>query len=373
MSQFHVVLLLLGSILVLQLLFLFTRTRRKDSNEGLAQMEGRLREDLNREGRSSREEIQRTILLFQDSLRALVQGQLDEVRQLVDEKLHHSLEQRLGESFRQVAERLAEVHKGLGEMQNLAAGVGDLKRVLTNVKIRGTWGEIQLRALLEEILTSDQYALNVKTNIHSHDLVEVAIRLPGQTQGNEDPVWLPVDSKFPIEDYQRLLEASESGDALQVASLGRKLEYSIRSSAKEIATKYLCPPQTTDFAVLFLPIEGLYCEVVKRNGLLEGLQRDYRIIIAGPSTFSALLNSLQMGFRTLAIEKRSSEVWQLLGTVRQQFVKFGGTLDKVKRSLESAHSQLEEASVRSRQIERRLKRADVHSTDMAEMLEEVVG
>jgi DNA recombination protein RmuC len=243
---------------------------------------------------------------------------LEEMRKTVDEKLHATLETRLTESFRQVSERLEKVHQGLGEMQQLAIGVGDLKRVLTNVKTRGTWGEVQLEMLLEQVLTVDQYAKNVETVAGTGARVEFAIKLPGQTDGGA-PVWLPVDAKFPKEQYERLVDAAERADAEGVAQGGRELERAVRLEAKTICEKYLSPPQTTDFAILFLPTEGLYAEVMRRPGLADDLQRTLRVSIAGPSTLSAILNSLQMGFRTLALEKRSSEVWQVLGAVKTEF------------------------------------------------------
>ena len=236
-------------------------------------------------------------------------SKLEEMRRTVDEKLHATLEQRLGDSFRLVSERLEQVHRGLGEMQTLAAGVGDLKRVLGNVKTRGTWGEVQLGALLEQVLTAGQYECNVATRPQSSERVEFAIRLPGMAADGRQPVWLPIDAKFPIEDYQRLLEAQDRADPLAVETAARGLDSRLRDEARKIRDKYIEPPHTTDFAILYLPIEGLYAEALRRPGLAEALQRDWRVSIAGPTTLAAMLNSLQMGFRTLAIEKRSSEVW----------------------------------------------------------------
>ena len=282
---------------------------------------------------------------------------LEEMRKTVDEKLHATLEQRLGDSFKLVSERLELVHKGLGEMQTLAAGVGDLKKVLTNVKTRGTWGEVQLEALLDQILTVEQYETNVVTRPGRSERVEFAIRLPGQGDGSLDnrPVWLPIDAKFPIEDYQRLLEAQERTDPVAVEAAGKALEFRVRDEAKKIREKYIEPPYTTDFAILYLPTEGLYAEVLRRTGLAESLQRDYRVSLAGPTTLSALLNSLQMGFRTLAIEKRSSEVWTVLGAVKTEFGKFGEVLESTQKKLEQVTKSIESAGVRTRQIERRLK------------------
>src|SRR5450830_304854 len=257
-------------------------------------------------------------------------ARLEEMRQTVDEKLHATLESRLTESFKQVSDRLERVHQGLGEMQQLALGVGDLKRVLTNVKTRGTWGEVQLEMLLEQVLTVDQYAKNVETVPGSGARVEFALKLPGQSQDGGTPVWMPIDAKFPKEQYERLLEAADNADAEGVALAGRELERAVRVEAKTISEKYVSPPHTTDFAILFLPTEGLYAEVMRRPGLADELQRVHRISIAGPSTLTALLNSLQMGFRTLALEKRSSEVWQVLGAVKTEFSKFGDVLSATK-------------------------------------------
>ncbi|WP_074265968.1 DNA recombination protein RmuC [Paraburkholderia phenazinium] len=282
---------------------------------------------------------------------------LEEMRRTVDEKLHATLEQRLGESFKQVSDRLEQVHRGLGEMQTLAAGVGDLKKVLTNVKTRGTWGEVQLEALLEQLLTADQYAKNVATVPKSADRVEFAIRLPGRQdpEGVAVPVWLPIDAKFPREDYERLIEAQERADPVAVEEASRALEVRIRAEARAISEKYVAPPHTTDFALLFLPTEGLYAEVLRRPGLTDTLQRDYRVTIAGPTTLTALLNSLQMGFRTLAIEKRSSEVWQVLGAVKTEFGKFGDVLAKTKSQLETVTRSIEAAETRTRMMNRKLR------------------
>jgi DNA recombination protein RmuC len=285
-------------------------------------------------------------------------AQLEKMRVTVDEKLQGTLEKRLGESFKQVSERLELVHKGLGEMQHLATGVGDLKKVLTNVKTRGMWGEVQLGAILSELLSHQQYAQNVRTHPNSNDVVEFAVRLPGRGS-SETEVWLPIDAKFPIEDYQRLVTAQEGADLESMEEARKSLEARIKQCAKDISSKYIQPPFTTDFAIMFLPLEGLYAEVAQRRGLLETLQREYRVVVNGPSTFAAFLNSLQMGFRTLAIEKRSSEVWALLGAVKSEFGKFGDTLDAVKKKLEAASNQMNTVSVRSRQIERKLKDVEV--------------
>jgi DNA recombination protein RmuC len=284
---------------------------------------------------------------------------LEEMRKTVDEKLEATLNKRLGASFKIVSERLEQVHKGLGEMQNLATGVGDLKRVLTNVKTRGVWGEIQLERLLEQVLTPTQYETNVATKPRSAERVEFCIRLPGPSDDIDATVWLPIDAKFPQEDYQRLLDAQEKGDNDAAAIAAKQLETRIRNSAKDIRDKYLNPPLTTDFAILFLPTEGLYAEVVRHADLLDQLQRTYRVVVAGPTTLAALLNSLQMGFRTLAIEKRSSEVWQLLASVKSEFGKFGGILEKVQTKLTQASSAIEDAASKSRNIERKLTKVGV--------------
>lgn len=278
---------------------------------------------------------------------------LEQMRQTVDEKLQSTLHRRLGESFSQVSERLEAVQRGLGEMQSLAAGVGDLKRVLTNVKSRGTWGEVQLGNLLDQMLVSSQYATNVATVPDSAERVEFAIKLPGL--GDSQPVWLPIDAKFPREDYERLLDAHERADQAAADEAGRQLEARIRLEARSIRDKYLAPPATTDFAVMFLPTEGLFAEVIRRPGLADELQRSYRVSVAGPTTLSALLNSLQMGFRTLAIEQRSSEVWVLLSAVKSEFGKFGVVLERIKRQLASATHSIDDAGRRSRAIERRLR------------------
>lgn len=284
-------------------------------------------------------------------------GKLEEMRRTVDEKLHATLEQRLAESFKLVSDRLEQVHRGLGEMQTLAAGVGDLKKVLTNVKTRGSWGEVQLGALLEQLLTAGQYAKNVATRPDSQDRVEFAIRLPGRAvaDGEQRPVWLPIDAKFPLEDYQRLLEAQERVDPEAIEASSKALDVRLREEARKILDKYVEPPYTTDFAILYLPTEGLYAEALRRPGLADALQRDLRICIAGPMTLAALLNSLQMGFRTLAIERRSSEVWAVLAAIKTDFGKFGEVLEATHRKLEQASRSIESAGVRTRQIERKLR------------------
>jgi DNA recombination protein RmuC len=289
--------------------------------------------------------------------------QLEQMRQTVDEKLQGTLEKRLGESFKLVSERLELVHKGLGEMQTLATGVGDLKKVLTNVKTRGTWGEVQLGALLEQVLNPDQFAVNVATK-DGGERVEFAIKLPGPGTDMDEIVWLPIDAKFPVEDYQRLVDAQEAGDQAGCEAAGKQLEVRVKSCARDICRKYLNPPRTTDFAILFLPIEGLFAEVIRRTGLTESLQRECRVVIAGPTTLWSILNSLQMGFRTLAIQKRSSEVWNLLAAVKTEWTKYGDVLDNVQKKLEQASKTIDLAKTRSRAVERRLR--DVQELPVAE-------
>lgn len=287
-------------------------------------------------------------------LQAGNEKKLDEMRQTVDEKLQKTLEARLGESFKLVSERLEAVHKGLGDMQQLATGVGDLKKVLTNVKTRGILGEYQLENILEQMLTPDQYAKNVKTKDGSNAMVEFAVKLPGK-ENKDKPVWLPIDSKFPKEDFELLMEAYEQAVPELIEQSRMDFTRGIKKCASDIGGKYIDPPNSTDFAILFLPFESLYAEVLRTPGLFESMQREYKVIITGPTTLSALLSSLQMGFRTLAIERRSSEVWNLLGAVKTEFGKFGGILEKTQKKLQEASNVIEEAGVRSRAIERRLK------------------
>ncbi len=295
---------------------------------------------------------------------------LEQMRATVDEKLQSTLEKRLGESFRQVSERLEQVYKGLGEMRSLATGVGDLKKVLTNVKTRGTWGEIRLSHILEQILTPDQYDSNVATKKNSNERVEFAIKLPGQDTDHEKIVWLPIDAKFPQEDYQRLLDAQDDADKELAEKSIKNLETRIKAEAKHIKEKYLDPPNTTDFGIMFLPVEGLYAEVLRRPGLCDTLQREFRIVVTGPTTLAALLNSLQMGFRTLAIEKRSSEVWELLGAVKTEFGKFGDVLAKTKKKLQEASNTIDKAEVRTRAIERKLRKVqEVPQPEAVELIE----
>lgn len=309
-------------------------------------------------GDSVEQKMEAVRLVIDEKLKQIQEDntkQLERMRETVDEKLQGTLEKRLGESFRQVSERLEQVHQGLGDMRNLAAGVGDLKKVLTNIKTRGTWGEVQLGALLEEILAPEQYAKNVKIHENSNDFVEFAIKLPGQGDANADPLWIPVDAKFPVEDYQRLLDAQEKADTVAADEAAKFLETRIKSEAKDISQKYLAPPKTTDFGIMFLPSEGLYAEVIRRTSLVQTLQRQYHIVISGPSTFAAFLNSLQMGFRSLAIQKRSGEVWNVLGEVKTEFGKFGDLLDAVHKKLVNATDSMDDVRKRSRAIQRKLR------------------
>lgn len=344
--------ILLAVIAVLQLVLLLRnpeRSLREDLSTRLHQLTESNESRLN----ALRETLDRQLL-------ALRQGnelKLEQMRATVDEKLQTTLEKRLGESFKFVSERLEAVQRGLGEMQTLAIGVGDLKRVLTNVKARGVWGEVQLGAILEQILTPDQYARNVKTREDSGDHVEFVVRLPGRGAGG-DEVWLPIDCKFPKEDYERLVDAAERADVDEVKRASDSLLRGIRNSAKEISEKYLNPPRTTDFAILFLPTEGLYAEVLRHPGLGQELQQKYRVIAAGPTTLAATLNSLRMGFHTLAIEQRSSEVWKVLGAVRTEFGKFGEVLGKVQRQLLLASNAIDETGRRTRAMERTLKQVE---------------
>jgi len=314
------------------------------------------RSSLEQVSKANEEKLERVRSVVENRLQLMQKDnneKLEVMRATVDEKLHATLEKRLGESFKMVSDRLESVHKGLGEMQTLAAGVGDLKKVLTNVKTRGTWGEVQLGNLLEQIMTSSQYEKNVAVKKRSAERVEYAIKLPNGPD-DQTPLWLPIDAKFPVEDYQRLIAAREVGEQSAIDAAGKDLIARIKSEAKDIRDKYIAPPETTDFGILYLPTEGLYAEITQRPGLQELLQREYRVMVAGPNTVAALLNSLQMGFRTLAIEKRSSEVWQILGSVKSEFGKFGDLLDKTHKKLQEASNTIESAASKSRTIERRL-------------------
>jgi DNA recombination protein RmuC len=330
----------------------------------------RLRQELNETVAQQLDRIRQTADQKLSELQSRNEQKLEEMRRTVDEKLEGTLEKRLGDSFKLVSDRLEAVHKGLGEMQAMANSVGDLKRVLTNVKVRGTWGEIQLGALLEQILTPDQYVANVTPKPGSLERVEFAIRLPGKMNG-ESPVWVPIDAKFPQEDYQRLVEAADRADVEGVAEAGKALETRLRKQAKDISDKYIAPPYTTDFALLFLPSEALYAEVLRRPGLAAALQQDHRVVIAGPTTLAALLNSLQMGFRTLAIQQRSSEVWTVLSAVKSEFGKFGETLANVKTKLDQASKQIEQTEVRTRVINKKLRDVqELPAADAARLLPE---
>ncbi len=326
--------------------------------------------ELNRFSLGLDERFERLKLSVENRLTAIQadnSAKLEEMRRTVDEKLHATLEQRLGQSFQLVSERLEQVHRGLGEMQTLAAGVGDLKRVLTNVKTRGTWGEVQLAALLEQLLTAEQFSANVAIRPDSNERVDFAIRLPGK---GDAVVWLPIDAKFPIEDYQRLLDAQDRCDPAAVEEAAKAIEMRLKGEARSIRDKYVSPPHTTDFALLYLPIEGLYAEALRRPGLAETLQRDFRVSLAGPTTLAALLNSLQMGFRTLAIEQRSAEVWAVLGAVKTEFGKFGEALAHTKKKLDEASNSISKAETRTRQLSRRLK--EVEALPMSET-ENLIG
>jgi DNA recombination protein RmuC len=385
------------SIVLLAVVMIHTKGRLDLLEKNLDRMERFFREDMatNREetGRSLRDfnesllnrvaestaqniqkldKIDETVDLHLKTLQEDNNRKLEQIRATVDEKLHDTLERRLGESFKLVSERLEMVHKGLGEMQTLASGVGDLKKVLTNIKTRGTFGEIQLHSLLEQILSPDQYQSNVATKRDSATRVEFAIRLPGRGETENHPVWLPIDAKFPQEAYLRLLEAQEAGNANLVEEVSKKLERIIKDMAKNIRDKYLDPPYTTDFGIMFLPTEGLYAEILRRTGLFELLQREFKVVITGPTTLAALLNSLQMGFRTLVIEKRSSEVWTLLGVVKTEFSTFGAILDRTQKKLQEASHTIEKAATRSRAIEKKLKNIqEIPLGDTQKLLEDV--
>ncbi|HEY0972933.1 MAG TPA: DNA recombination protein RmuC [Solimonas sp.] len=347
------------------------RAGRAEQRTALAGFGESQQQGLSRFGEAQALQAQALRSTLDENLKTLRQDnaeKLEQMRRTVDEKLHETLEKRLGDSFKLVSERLEQVHKGLGEMQTLATGVGDLKRVLTNVKSRGIFGEVQLGALLEQVLTIEQYAANVATRPGSGERVEYAIRLPGRGD-DEQPVWLPIDAKFPREDYERLIEAQDRADPAAAETAASALERRIRDEARAIAAKYVAPPHTTDFALLFLPTEGLYAEVLRRPGLFEALQREHRVTVAGPTNLLAFLNSLQMGFRTLTIEKRSSEVWQVLGAVKTEFGKFGDVLDKVRKKLDEATNQLDATGVRTRAITRRLKNVqELPGTEAAQLL-----
>ena len=314
-------------------------------------------EEMNLRNDQSLERIRGTV---EEKVKLLQEGnekKLDEMRVVVDEKLQRTLEERLGSSFKLVSDQLEQVYKNLGEMRSLSKDMGDIKNIFSNVKTRGTWGEVQLGALLEQMLTPEQYASNVRVKPRSEEVVEYALKLPGPGDGNR-PVWLPIDSKFPMEDYHRLEDAVEAGDPEALAQAAKALETRIVQQAREIRDRYISPPETTDFAILFLPVESLFAEVLRRPGLSERLQRDYRVTVAGPTTLAALLNSLRMGFKTLAIQKRSSEVWELLGAVKRQFNRFADSLEAVQKHLDRASNTVRDASNYTTQIQRRLDRVE---------------
>ncbi|MBF0489762.1 MAG: DNA recombination protein RmuC [Candidatus Omnitrophica bacterium] len=346
-----IVLVIVMTVAVALLIMLLTRQSALEKNQDRGQQV--MTQNLNAFSAMHEQKLERIRESVEKKLSEIQldnSNKLEKIRQTVDEKLHETLEKRLGESFQLVSDRLEKVHQGLGEMQTLAAGVGDLKKVLTNVKTRGTWGEIQLGNLLEQILTPEQYEKNYITKKGSNDPVEFAIKLP-----REEGVYIPIDAKFPKEDYERLMQAQEEGHYAMIEECTKAIEARIKLEAKKIKDKYIDPPYTTDFAILYLPIEGLYAEVLRRTGLCEFLQREYRISVAGPTTIAALLNSLQMGFRTLAVEKRASQVWELLGVVKGEFGKFGDLLDKTKEKLDLASKNIEDATRKSRTIERKLR------------------
>src|SRR6266480_2267156 len=367
----YLVIGLIGGGLIVAVIILLTRRGNQEPATELAKrletIDRSLRDEFSRNreeagaaAKNQRDELTRSL----EGVRSIVDvrlrqlqddnaKQIDKMRATVDEKLQGTLEKRLGESFKLVSERLEQVHKGLGAMQQLASDVGGLQKVLSNVKMRGGWGEVQLGNLLEQVLTADQFARNVKTRDEGGEHVDFAIKLPGDENGA--PVWLPIDAKFPTEDYQRLLAAQDKGDVVAIDDAMRSLETQLKKSAKDICQKYINPPRTTDFALMFLPMEGLYAEAIRRVGLVEQVQRDCRVIFAGPTTLAALLNSLQMGFRTLAIQKRSSEVWNLLAAVKTEFGKFGEALADVKTKLDQAARNVDHVAVRSRAISKKLR------------------
>jgi DNA recombination protein RmuC len=363
---------------------IFVRRAEPSIEPALARLDSGLRDELVRgrgiaaeEARSLREEVMGTVARLGDSLQRTIESRLETMRldnaekleamrATVDEKLQATLNERLGAGFKLVGEQLDQVSRGVGEMRALADGVGDLKRVLSNVKARGTWSEVSLGGILGEVLSAEQYARNVEVRQGSGQRVEFAIRLPGAE--DEGPLWLPIDAKFPTEDYERLCEAAERADMAGVDIAGKALEARIRQAARDISTKYIAPPHSTDFALMFLPTEGLYAEIVRRVGLVDALQRDWRVVIAGPTTLLALVNSLRMGFRTLAIQQRSSEVWQVLAAVKTEFGKYGETLDRVQKKLHEASASIDLVATRRRQIDRRLARVETLPETEANLL-----
>ena len=320
-----------------------------------------LREEVTKSIDATQASLDRVRVTLDQRVRELQEGnerKLDEMRRTVDEKLHDTLEKRLGESFKLVSDRLDTVHKGLGEMQQLATGVGDLKRVLTNVKARGTWAEVQLGAILEQVLTPEQYGKNVCIRPDTAERVEFAVRLPGPLDDPTTCVWLPIDSKFPQEDWLRLQDASDQGDVAAVQAASDALIRTVRGSAREIHDKYVHPPASTDFAIMFLATEGLFAEVLRHPSVVSDLQQQYRVVVAGPTTLAAILTSLRMGFQTLVVEQRAAEVWRVLGAVKTEFGKFGDVLDKVQRQLTTASRTIEETGQRSRAMEKKLRSAE---------------
>ncbi len=351
--------------LLQQALLSQAQAAREAQDAGLQRFGTTLTEQLQALGRRNTEQQTELRQSVEHRLAALQQGneaKLEQMRATVDEKLHATLEQRLGESFKQVAERLEQVHQGLGDMRNLARDVGSLNRVLSNVKSRGIYGEVQLAGLLEQVLTVEQYAANVETVPGSGARVEFAIRLPGRrgagTDSDAAPMWLPIDAKFPREDYERMLDAQERADAPAVEAAARALEQRLKLESRSIREKYIAAPHTTDFAILFLPTESLYAEALRRPGLVEALLREQRITLAGPTTLLATLTSLQMGFRTLALEQRSAEVWQVLGAVKTEFGKFGDVLDRTRKKLDEASASIAQAGVRTRAMARELRQVE---------------
>ena len=394
-SVIYIVIGIIAGGLITAVLFLLTR-RNRNADEILltkiALLEGAqergermLREEMSRgreenagAAKTQREELGKSLeavrSIVDQRLRELQEDnsrQIDKMRATVDEKLQGTLEKRLGESFKLVSDRLEQVHQGLGAMRQLASDVGGLQKVLSNVKTRGGWGEVQLGALLEQVLTSDQYSRNVKVRPETSEFVDFAIRLPGDQNGS--PVWLPIDAKFPTEDYQRLVAAQEQGNIALVEEATKSLENQIKKSAKDICQKYISPPKTTDFALMFLPTEGLYAEAIRRVGLVEQVQRDCRVVLTGPTTLAALLNSLQMGFRTLAIQKRSGEVWNLLAAVKTEFGKFGDALASVKDKLDQAARKMDDVDVRSRAITKKLQKVEELPTNPQPLLKNLLG
>jgi DNA recombination protein RmuC len=392
------IILIVQSILILSLLIVVVFKKKDEINIDLASnirsLESQLKDEMmrsrleNNTGQKEiREELDKTLNTNFSSITQVVESRLnllqkdnseklDKIRETVDEKLHATLERRFGESFKMVSDRLDQVHKGLGEMQTVAAGVGDLKKILSNVKTRGTWGEVQLGNLIEETFTPDQYEKNVKTKKGSSDNVEYAIKLPGNSD-NITHIWLPIDAKFPLEDYQRLMEARESNEDLVLFS--KNLETRIKAEAKDIKNKYIDAPYTTDFGLLFLPVESLYAEVLRIPGLFESVRREYNVIITGPTTVQAILNSLQMGFKTLSIQKRSSEVWEILGVVKKEFNNFGTILEKTHKKIVEAGNTIEQAMTRNSVLKKKLNKVtdnpllgEGNKDEVIEVIEEVI-